>query len=366
MPNIALINDLRERFPDSAAIKILYFGTRKGMEKDLVLPLGVSYKGIFCGKLRRYFSWENFLDGIKIPAGILQCLFTLLRFRPDVIFCKGGYVCFPVAVAGWILRIPVILHESDVMPGLANRLSSRFASKICISFKETRQFFPKNKVVFTGNPVRRELMFGSAEDGRTFTAMHETVPILLFMGGSQGAEFINQIVWDNLDGLLASYQVVHICGEDKVKNACELLELLGEGNKKHLSRYRAFSFVGREMKDLYACSDLVVGRSGAITLSEIDFFGKPALLIPLSTRVSRGDQIDNAKVFAKNHAAAVIEEDAFNEAKFFETITKLLGRPLMSSGHQRSIALDRSGPQRSKFAANEKIINLLVGKCISA
>ena len=351
MPNIALINELKERFPDPSQLQILYIGTRGGMERDLVSPLGVRYKGIFAGKLRRYFSWWNLIDFFKLPAGILQSAIALARFRPKVIFCKGGYVCFPVAVAGWMLRIPVILHESDVVPGLANSLSARFASKICISFEETRQFLPARRIVFTGNPVRRELVYGSSEHGREFTALTENLPVLLIMGGSQGADFINGIVRDNLDRLLSDYQVIHICGENNVIGACELVKRLPEANKRHLSRYRAFSFVGREMKDLYAFADLIVCRAGAITLAEIGFFGKPAILIPLSTRVSRGDQIDNARVFAKEHAAKVIEEDEFGVDDFFGAIAKLL------TGAQRPP--DRNQPQRS-FDANEKIIDLLV------
>jgi len=355
MPNIALINELKERYPDPGKIKILYIGTRKGMEKSLVMPLGVAYKGIFCGKLRRYFSWANFADFFKIPVGVLQTLWTLAVFRPKVVFCKGGYVCFPVAMAGWMLRIPVILHESDVVPGLANRLSARFSSKIFVSFEETREFFPGRKTVFTGNPVRRELIAGSHEHGRDFTALSENIPVLLIMGGSQGAEFINDIVWDNFDRLLEKYQVIHICGEGKVKGACDLVKLLPEKNKKNMSRYRAFGFVGREMKDLYAFADLIVGRSGAITLAEIAFFNTPSILIPLSTRASRGDQVDNARVYAKNHPARVIEEDDLESDAFFGAITSLLTRPEISSGHFRS----NVGAGRS-FAANEKIIDLLL------
>jgi UDP-N-acetylglucosamine--N-acetylmuramyl-(pentapeptide) pyrophosphoryl-undecaprenol N-acetylglucosamine transferase len=355
MPNIALINELKERYPDPSQLQILYIGTRRGMERELVAPLGVVYKGIFAGKLRRYFSWENFADLFKLPLGILQSFFALARFRPKAVFCKGGYVCFPVAVAGWMLRIPVILHESDVVPGLANSLSARFASKICISFEETREFLPARKTVFTGNPVRRELMYGNCDDGRGFTELTENLPVILVMGGSQGADFINRIVWDNLDRLLTHYQVVHICGEDNVKGACELVKRLPEKNRGHLSRYRAFSFVGREMKDLYAFADLIVCRSGAITLTEIGFFGKPAILVPLSARVSRGDQIDNARVFAKEHTAKVIEEEDFNKYDFFKAITLLLGRPLGAQGSQGSFV-----PNDKSFDANEKIIRLLI------
>jgi UDP-N-acetylglucosamine--N-acetylmuramyl-(pentapeptide) pyrophosphoryl-undecaprenol N-acetylglucosamine transferase len=336
----------------------LYIGGRRGMERELIAPLGILYKEIHAGKLRRYFSWKNLLDFFKVPIGIAQSFFILRGFKPSAVFCKGGYVCFPVAVAARMLGIPVILHESDVVPGLANKLSASFASRICVSFEESKKYFPAKRTVVTGNPIRKDLITGNVEDGRAFTGFNDRHPVILFVGGSQGAESINELVWNNLDELLSRYQVAHICGGNRVKEPYELQKLLKPENRPHLGRYRAFGFVGREMKDLYALSDLIVSRAGAITLSEIGFFGKPAILIPLGREASRGDQIDNAAVFAKRHDAVVLTEGGFTAEEFFNAADRLMksgqshksggGKPLMSAGNQRS------------FSANDKIIKILL------
>jgi UDP-N-acetylglucosamine--N-acetylmuramyl-(pentapeptide) pyrophosphoryl-undecaprenol N-acetylglucosamine transferase len=315
----------------------------------------IPFKAISCGKLRRYFSWKNFVDFFKIPVGIVQALFILKSFRPHVIFCKGGFVCFPVAVAGWMLRVPVILHESDVSPGLANRLCARFAHTICISWPESRKFFPDKRVILTGNPVRRELAFGNREDGLKFTDFTDTKKTILFMGGSSGAEFINQVVLENFDYLLRHYQIIHICGEGKVKDAKELLQLLEKNPtvspvksyEKFLSNYRAFSFVGRELKDLYALADVIVARAGSISLAEIDFFNKPVLLIPLPRSSSRGDQIDNAKVYAKHHACCVLEQENYSSVKFRSDLEALLHLKMGKT------------PRKNKFEALEKIVEII-------
>jgi UDP-N-acetylglucosamine--N-acetylmuramyl-(pentapeptide) pyrophosphoryl-undecaprenol N-acetylglucosamine transferase len=347
IPNVALIHELKERYPQQHQLELLYIGSGNTVEKSFLEELQIPYQGIICGKLRRYFSLKNFIDFFRIPIGMLQAFLVLRRFKPQVIFCKGGYVSFPVAFAGKLLKIPVLLHESDVTPGLANRLSARFATAICLSFSESKKYFPHKKIILTGNPVRRELAFGNKEDGLKFTDFKPIKPVLFFMGGSQGAEFINQIVFQNLDYLLSHYQIVHICGAGKVKEARELLKLLSPAHQKYLSRYRAFPFVGRELKDLYALADLIICRAGALTLAEIDFFTKPSLLIPLPGKSSRGDQIDNAKVFAKNHLCRIVLQEEFTNREFMESIKSLL-----------SVKKAKSS-QRNKFLALEKIVHLL-------
>ena len=358
IPNIALINELKDRYGEPGRLSILYIGGRGVMERELVRPLGVKYKGIFAGKLRRYFSWRNFLDIFKIPIGIVQSFFILAGFRPSAVFCKGGFVCFPVAVGARILGIPVILHESDVVPGLANRLSARFAKKICVSFEESKKYFPAKKTVVTGNPIRKELLSGNAEDGRSYTAFNDSLPVLLVVGGSQGAEFINNFVWNNLDGLLEQFQVAHICGNNNVKEPYELQKMLKPENRAHLGRYRDFGFVGREMKDLYALCDLIVSRAGAITLGEIDFFGKPAILIPLGKGASRGDQLDNAAVFAKTHNAAVLNEGFFSSEDFFREAKALMESGNLPTGAGRLL---KSPRLQKSFEANDRIINIMLG-----
>jgi UDP-N-acetylglucosamine--N-acetylmuramyl-(pentapeptide) pyrophosphoryl-undecaprenol N-acetylglucosamine transferase len=365
IPNIALIHELRERFPAGKAsasataaqagekpqLEILYIGGVNGMEQAMIAEIDVPFVAITCGKLRRYFSWKNFVDFFKVPVGIIQSLAILLKFRPDVIFCKGGFVSFPVAVAGWMLRIPVVLHESDVSPGLANSLCARFASVICVSFEESKKYFgKKKKTVVTGNPVRRELIYADKEAGLEFLHFTPALPVVLIMGGSSGAEFINKLAWRNLEYLLQHYQIAHLCGRNNVQLSNELLQHLKPEHHKNLSRYRAFEFLENELKDVYAAADVIVSRAGAISLAELDFFEKPVILIPLGTAASRGDQILNAEVFAKDHLAKVLHEGEFSDLEFMDDIHELmLHRKSSHVGHKKE----------DKFSALDKIIRLL-------
>jgi UDP-N-acetylglucosamine--N-acetylmuramyl-(pentapeptide) pyrophosphoryl-undecaprenol N-acetylglucosamine transferase len=309
VPNIAIIQEIRRIYPKDK-LDILYIGGRRSMEENLMQRIDVDFKGIFCGKLRRYFSLENFFDLFKIPIGIVQAYLSILKFRPDVIFCKGGYASFPVALAGKLARVPVILHESDVVPGLANRMSAKFAAKICISFKESAAYFPNKTVIHTGNPVRKEISEGNVQEGRELTGFYDELPVILIMGGSQGSSLINDFIWNNLGKLLENYQIVHICGDNNLINEQELLEYLKDEEKGLISRYKLFGFVDKELRHFYALCDVVVSRAGAISLAEISAVLKPSVLIPLSKRASRGDQIVNAKAFVKDHVAFVIEEES--------------------------------------------------------
>lgn len=331
-------------------LELLYIGGVNGMERNMVREIGVPFVAITCGKLRRYFSWKNFVDFFKVPVGIIQSLAILLKFRPDVIFCKGGFVSFPVAVAGWMLRIPVVLHESDVSPGLANSLCARFASVICVSFEESKKYFKKKKVAVTGNPVRKDLMYADKEAGLEFLHFTPALPVVLVMGGSSGADFINKLTWRNLEYLLQHYQIVHLCGRNNVQPSNELLQHLKPEHHKNLSRYRAFEFLENELKDVYAAADVIVSRAGAISLAELDFFEKPVILIPLGTAASRGDQILNAEVFAKDHLAKVLHEGEFSDLEFMDDIHELmLHRKSSHVGHKKD----------EKFSALDKIIRLL-------
>jgi len=314
----------------------------------MIEELDVRFVGVACGKLRRYFSWKNLWDFFKIPIGVLQSFAVLLKFRPDVIFCKGGFVSFPVAVAGWVLRVPVILHESDVSPGLANRMCSRFASVICVSYEESKKYFKNKKVVVTGNPVRKELMYANKEVGLQFLNFVPDFPVILIMGGSSGASFVNNLVWKNLEYLLPHYQVAHICGRGNVRDSKDLLKYLKPDHQKYLSHYRAFDFIQNELKDVYAASDVVVSRAGAISLAELDFFEKPVILIPLGKAASRGDQILNAEIFSKNHLSKILFEGEFSDAEFLEDIQHLIKHRKSARTHQED-----------KFQTLDKIIRLL-------
>ncbi len=315
------------------------------MEKNMMKKENVKFKGIFCGKIRRYFSWENFLDLLKVPVGIIQSFFIVIRFRPKVVFCKGGYVSFPIALGAFLARVPVILHESDLVPGLANRLSARFATKICVSYEESKKFFSKNKVVLTGNPVRKDIVTGRIEKGREITGFNSDLPVLLFMGGSQGAESVNRFIFDNLKDLLSAYQIVHICGSGNVRHKNDLNHLVGPDYESLLKRYIGYEFVGEELKHFYALCDVVISRAGAMSLAEIAAIKRPALLIPLGTEASRGDQIDNAKAFAKDNNADVINEVDLTKSLFLEKLEAVMKEPDKNSA-------------KSAVDATEKIISL--------
>jgi UDP-N-acetylglucosamine--N-acetylmuramyl-(pentapeptide) pyrophosphoryl-undecaprenol N-acetylglucosamine transferase len=300
IPNIALYQELKKEMGEK--LDVLYIGSKKGLDRNLVEANGLKFEGINCGKLRRYFSWENFTDLFRTVAGIWESFWKIQGFKPEVIFCKGGYVSLPVAVAGRIAGVPVILHESDVVPGLANRLAGRLASRICVSFGESKRYFKEmvDKVELTGNPVRAEIAEGNRKKAMELSGLNEEKPVILVMGGSQGAAFVNELIWNNLDKLLEKFQIIHICGQGKLNK-----EKAGVG-------YFSLEFAAEELKDFYALSDLIITRAGANSLAEIEFLGRPAVLIPL-IKGSRGDQIENAEIFAKNNPAMIINEKTFNQ-----------------------------------------------------
>jgi UDP-N-acetylglucosamine--N-acetylmuramyl-(pentapeptide) pyrophosphoryl-undecaprenol N-acetylglucosamine transferase len=256
----------------------------------------------------------------KIPLGVIESFWAILWFRPSAVFCKGGYVSFPVAIGGWLARRPVFLHESDVVPGLANRMTAFFASKVLVSFEESSKYFKKDKVVVTGNPVRSEIYRGSVDNGLRFLKWSENdKPVILVMGGSQGALTVNELVWKSLKKLTKKYRIVHICGKGNTDRAKRIVG----SNKFIAGRYRYFEYVNAEMKDLYAVCDLIVSRAGAISLAEISAVGKPAVLIPLGKKYSRGDQIDNALAFSKHHKAIVLNEDDLSLSEFLLAVDSL-------------------------------------------
>lgn len=297
------------------SLETLYIGSRSGGDRKMVEEAGLRFQGVFCGKLRRYFSWENFLDFFKIPIGTLQALTIILRFRPDVIFSKGGFVSVPAVIAGWILRKRIILHESDVVPGLANRLMANLASEICVSFKESVKYFKNKKVYITGNPVRSDILDGNKKKGLKLAELNDKLPIILVMGGSQGAQQLNKLVWKNLKKLLPICQIIHICGRGKAGVALKSLQLQG---------YKQFGFVKEDLKHLYAACDLVVMRSGANSLAEIALLQKPSVLVPLPLSASRGDQIHNARIFVKKGVSIMVDSDQITADDFGDILVETL------------------------------------------
>lgn len=306
-PNIALIPKLKE-----LDYEIFYIGSYDGIEKKLIADFDIPYYGIATGKFRRYFDPKNFTDPFRVMKGYAQARKYLKKIEPDIVFSKGGFVSVPVVRAAASLGIPCIIHESDMTPGLANKLCIPVAKKICCNFPETIPLLPEGKAVLTGSPIREELAKGNkiaAYDMCCFTA---NKPVIMVIGGSLGAEAVNKTVRAALPQLLKDFQVVHICGKDKVDN----LMLNIEG-------YKQFEYVKAELKDIFAMADVVISRAGANSICELLALKKPNLLIPLSAHSSRGDQILNAKSFESQGFSLVIDEDYLTENLLVEKVHEL-------------------------------------------
>jgi len=305
-PNIALLPKLKDEY----GYDIHYAGTRNGMERGLIAATGIPYHCISAGKLRRYFSFKNFTDLFRIALGFIQAKMLMIKLRPAVVFSKGGFVSCPVVWAARLFRVPVVIHESDITPGLANRLSIPFAKKVCFSFPETEQHLPPAKRVQTGLPVRAELFRGDASRGREFCGFDDDKPVIMVIGGSLGAQAINEAVRGALDKLLSDFNVCHICGK---------------GGKAPGTRkgYCQFEYVGEELTDIFAMADVVISRAGATTLFELLALRKPALLIPLGTAASRGDQILNARSFEKQGYCKILMQDDMTSTTLADNIHTL-------------------------------------------
>lgn len=297
-PNIALMPALEKKGFD-----IRYIGSKNGMEREMIRAVHVPYYGISSGKLRRYFDVKNFTDPFRVLKGYLEARSIMKKLKPDIVFSKGGFVTVPVVMAAKHCGIPVIIHESDMTPGLANKLALPSASKVCCNFPETLNHLPEEKAVLTGSPIRKELFEGNREKGLRFCGFTSDKPVLLIMGGSLGSVAINTAVRKELDVLLETFQIAHLCGKGNLDPSLD--------NKKG---YAQFEFVSDELNNIFACTDLMVSRAGANAICEILALRKPNVLIPLSAKASRGDQILNAASFEKQGYSYVLqEEDVTNE-----------------------------------------------------
>ena len=303
-PNMALIPELKE-----AGYEISYIGSYTGIEKKLIADFHIPYYSISTGKLRRYFDPKNFSDPFRVMKGFFEARTVLKRIKPDVIFSKGGFVSVPVVRAASTLGIPCILHESDMTPGLANKLSFSSAKTICCNFPETLELLPADKAVLTGTPIRKELLRGSREIGKKICGFKDDKPVIMVTGGSLGAQSINETIRYALPRLLGDFNIVHLCGKDKMDN----LKLNMEG-------YKQFEYVKNEMKDIFAMADVVVSRAGANAICELAALRKPNILIPLSAKNSRGDQIINASSFEKQGFSLVIDNEELDEDILVESI----------------------------------------------
>lgn len=306
-PNIALIPHLQKEGYD-----ITYMGSYDGIEKKLIEDFHIPYYGISTGKFRRYLDIKNFTDPFKVVKGYHEAKKILKEIKPIVVFSKGGFVSVPVVHAAASLNIPCIIHESDMTPGLANKLCIPFAKKICCNFPETLSMLPKDKAVLSGSPIREELATGNKNKGLDLCGFHTMKPVIMVIGGSLGANSINMAVRDALPKLLKDFQIVHICGKGKIDES--LLQTYG---------YKQFDYVKTELKDLFAMADLVISRAGANSICELLALKKPNLLIPLSANSSRGDQILNAKSFESQGFSVVLNDDELTPELLCEKILEL-------------------------------------------
>ncbi len=295
-PNVAIIPLLQKE-----GFKVHYIGT-DGIEKKLISGMpNVEYHTITSGKLRRYFDLKNISDPFKVIKGIAQSSKLLKKIKPDAVFSKGGYVAVPVVLAAKMRKIPTVIHESDMTPGLATKLSAGAAKKICVTFEAAGRNFDSSKVVVTGSPIRPELFTGNAEKARC-ELKFDSKPVVLFMGGSMGAKVINDTMRQVLDQLTAKYNVIHICGKGHLDETCTN------------ASYKQFEYVSDELRDYMALADIVVSRAGSNSINEFLALAKPMLLIPLSVNASRGDQVDNAQDFKKHgYCNLLIQEDMNTE-----------------------------------------------------
>lgn len=289
-----------------------YIGSIDGIERELITPLeGVKYYSIATGKLRRYFDWNNFKDPFRVMKGAFEAWRLIRKIKPDVVFSKGGFVSVPVILGSRMNQVPIVTHESDLTPGLANRISLPFASKVCTTFPETAQHLPKEKAVYAGAVVRKELNEGSAAKGRAFCGFTPEKPVILIMGGSLGSKKINEAVRNSLNFLLQHFQIVHLCGKGHLDSSIK---------KKG---YAQFEYVNDELPDLLAATDFVVSRAGSNSIFEFLHLKKPMLLIPLSKEASRGDQIDNARSFEKQGFCKVLFEEDLTAETLQKNIEQL-------------------------------------------
>lgn len=319
-PLVAVADKLKSKLgPDC---QFLYIGSGAEIEKRIMTEEGIPMKFVMSGKFRRYFSFQNFVDFFKIPIGFVQALWILLRFMPDAVFSKGGYVAVPIVMAAWFYRIPILMHESDSTPGLANQFLARFASRIAVAYPSAEEYFPREKTALVGNPIRKQITEGDAILFRKEAGFTESKKTILVLGGSQGSQIINDAIVKILPQLLFHYQIIHQTGEINFENVVR--EAAFMGIKAGREGYCAVPFMNaNKLRDAFALSDLVISRAGATFITEIAANEKPAILIPISNSANDHQRM-NAYALAKIGAALVLEETNLGEHILMEKIGNIL------------------------------------------
>lgn len=333
-PNMALIPELQAKGYD-----IHYIGSYNGIESQLIGDLGIPYYGISSGKLRRYIDPKNLSDPFKVIKGLGQARRLLGKLKPDVVFSKGGFVAVPVVLAAKSRGIPCVIHESDMTPGLANKICIPCAHRVCTNFPETMQHLPASKAVLTGSPIRQELFQGNKAKGLSFCGFPNTKPVILIIGGSLGAAAVNEAVRRILPRLLEQFQVIHLCGKGKVDKSLQ-----------NTKGYVQYEYIKEELSDLMAAADIMISRAGANAICEILALRKPNILIPLSAEASRGDQILNAASFEKSGYSIVIQEN--------ELTNETLWNAVQTAYHDRDLYVKAMAKSQLNNSI-EKIVGLI-------
>ena len=291
---------------------ISYIGSYTGMEKGLIEQQNIPYYGISSGKLRRYFDPKNFSDPFKVMKGYFQARSLMRKLKPDIVFSKGGFVSVPVVLAAKHAKVPTIIHESDITPGLANRIAIPAASRVCCNFPETIPHLPEGKAVLSGSPIRAELLHGSKEAAYTYTGLNNEKPVILVVGGSSGSKVINDTVRSILPELLKNYQVIHLCGKGNL-----------DASLNNTTGYVQYEYANKELADMFAVAELVISRAGANSICELLALRKPNILVPLSKNASRGDQILNARSFERQGFSMVLEEEELTNETLLSAVHDL-------------------------------------------
>jgi len=333
-PNLALLPVLKEH-----GYEVRYIGSYNGIEKTLVEQAGIPYDGISSGKLRRYFDWKNFTDPFRVIKGYGEARKLLKKYQPEIVFSKGGFVAVPVVMAAKHLHIPVIIHESDMTPGLANKLAIPSATRVCCNFSETMKYLPADKAIHTGCPIRAELLEGSKAAGQKLTGFNDTKPVLMIIGGSLGAVAVNNAVRAALPQLLQQFQVVHLCGKNNLDESL-----------KGTPGYVQYEYMGDPLKDLFAMADIVISRAGANAICELLALKKPNLLIPLGSAASRGDQILNAESYHKKGYSMLLPQEELTVERLVQDVQTLYANRAQYQ-ETMSLAKDRD--------AVEKVVTLI-------
>ena len=356
-PALAVIQTIKEMASEkNLAADFLYLGGRRGLEEEQVTRAGIRFAGVETGKLRRYFSWQNFSDAGRVPLGVLQATGIVRRFRPDVVFSTGGYVSVPPVMAARLLNIPILIHEQTVQVGLANRIAARCASNIALSWDSAMADLAPNlqkKAFVTGNPVRPQIFGGNKNEANRIFDFGEDLPSLYITGGSQGSRLLNRAVEEALPELLKSCRIIHQCGQqpEGQEQDYERLENAVKNLPENLARrYRFTRYVREEINHVFAWADLVLGRAGAGTVSELCVLGKPAVYVPL-VPTGGDEQTRNAQMSEKAGAAKIVVQSECNAAKLLSELPPLLNNSAQLQ-KMSVAALTLAKPDAAQILAN--------------